>query len=263
MAQAAAYSRFFFARGGERVGPGALAARLLGERGEHLGEDGAVRGGARGGDGRLGVAARLLEHRLAALDAPQPQQGRRAGGEEFRRGLLLLAHGAAQELGGVHEGLDHAVPLVLGDEPVRRAERGVGEAAVPGGHGRDGQEAAQHLGGDLGEGLRHVLGAARGGLLLVPGVRELRFRRVLVLLAGVAVPVPAGGRHQRGAAVELGEGEGGEVRAALAEVLGDVGGAVLEDERGLVPAEGAEQRLAHAGREGVPGSDRGDFTLAR
>lgn len=163
------------------------------------GEDVAVTGAAAGvlGGGAFGGLAGGGEQVPATLDAPEPQHLAGVPGPEGGPGrALAVLGGAAQELDGVHQVLDHALLLVPPGEGGGGREDGV-VGAVGGGRGvgvvqGDGHEALQHVGGDLGEGLRDGGGVLVAGLAgLGAGARPGRAGRPVAGSGPVAVERPS------------------------------------------------------------------------
>lgn len=240
-------------------GAGAVAAPPAVGRGrvQHPGQNGPfvqpARVCGRPFRGRLG----LLEEVVAALYLPQPQGAVRVLGPQFGvRARPLACGGAAQQLHRVDDVLDHALAVEALDQRSGPADRLVRRpfhrlarsGPASGALELLGQrhEPPQHAGGDLREGLGH------GGLLavatvvpvvpvvpVVGAVSAVGVVPVVAVVAVVAVVRALGAgcvRAARAAVAELGQGEGGEVGAALAEALLDVLRAVLEHQHGLVAA---------------------------
>ncbi|POX41154.1 hypothetical protein C3486_10225 [Streptomyces sp. Ru73] len=189
---------------------------------------------------RTGRFARLAEQRPAALQLPQPQQGLGQFAPEHGVGAAVpfALGGVPQQLHRVDEVLHHAV----GGEPAHqrlgaahrlRGRRASGALQRVGRDAAQRDEPLQDVRGDLGERLRHPDAGPVGQRVGAQPRHRLR---------GVRAP----------AAGELRDGERGEVRAALAEPLLHVRGAVLEDQQRLVPAQRSEQHLLDALDELVP-----------
>ncbi len=178
-----------------------------------------VVGGAtgRGPFRRASRALRLLQGvRLAPL-RPGVQQGAR----EVRTGHGQPFGGRAQQPDGLDQVPDGAVLFVALQEGGAFRGGAVGHIRLPGGRAQGRFEAAQHTFRDPGEGFGDGP------------------------LAGLGLTAAAG---------EHGDRDGREVAGAAAEGALDVERAVLEDQGGLARTEPAEEFVAHAGHEVVPGA---------